>query len=42
MIEHLQGRENALKPLGWTGRKAEWIALACLHGDDQTDFLYQP
>ena len=33
MIEHLQGRENALAPLGWTGRKAEWIALACLHGD---------
>ena len=33
MIEHLQGRENALEPLGWTGRKAEWIALACLHGE---------
>ena len=32
-IEHLQGRENALEPLGWTGRKAEWIALACLHGE---------
>ena len=31
MIEHLQGREKALEPLGWTGRKAEWIALACLH-----------
>ena len=30
MIEHLQGREKALEPLGWTGRKAEWIALACL------------
>ena len=31
MIPHLQGREKALEPLGWTGRKAEWIALACLH-----------
>ena len=33
MIEHLQGRQKALEPLGWTGRKAEWIALACLHGE---------
>ena len=33
MIEHLQGRENALESLGWTGRKAELIALACLHGE---------
>ena len=31
MIEHLRGREQALEPLGWTGRKAEWIALVCLH-----------
>ena len=31
MIEHLRGRERALEPLGWTGRKAEWIALVCLH-----------
>ena len=31
MIEHLRGREQALGPLGWTGRKAEWIALVCLH-----------
>ena len=31
MIEHLQGRERALEGLGWTGRKAEWIALVCLH-----------
>lgn len=30
-IEHLQGRETALEPLGWTGRRAEWITLACLH-----------
>ena len=22
---------QALKPFGWTGRQAEWIALACLH-----------
>ena len=33
MIMHLAGRENALEPLGWTGRKAEWIALVCLHGE---------
>ena len=33
MIEHLAGRQNALEPLGWTGRQAEWIALACLHSD---------
>ena len=31
MIAHLQGREKALQSLGWTGRKAEWIALVCLH-----------
>lgn len=31
MIEHLQGPENALEPLGWMGRKVEWIALAYLH-----------
>ena len=31
MIEHLQGREKALEPLGWTGREAEWVALVCLH-----------
>ena len=31
MIEHLRGREQALGPLGWTGREAEWIALVCLH-----------
>ncbi len=33
MIEHLQGRENQLEPLSWTGKQAEWIVLACLHGD---------
>ena len=32
MIAHLQGRENSLEPFGWTGRKAEWVAFACLHG----------
>ena len=31
MIAHLRGREDALEPFGWTGRQAEWIALACLH-----------
>ena len=32
MIAHLKGRGKALAPFGWTGRRAEWIALACLHG----------
>ena len=32
MIAHLRGREKALEAFGWTGRRAEWIALACLHG----------
>ena len=31
MIAHLRGREDALEAFGWTGRQAEWIALACLH-----------
>ena len=31
MIPHLNGRAAALKPLGWTGRGAEWLALVCLH-----------
>lgn len=31
MTLHLKGREKALEALGWTGRKAEWIAFACLH-----------
>ena len=31
MIAHLQGREQALESFGWTGRRAKWIALACLH-----------
>ena len=31
MIAHLHGREQALEPFGWKERKAEWIALACLH-----------
>ncbi len=25
-------RAKALEPFGWTGRRAEWIALACFHG----------
>ncbi len=32
MIAHLKGRERALEPFGLTGRRAEWIALASLHG----------
>ena len=32
LIDHLKGREKALEPLGLTGRRAEWIALASLHG----------
>ena len=31
MTAHLKGREKALAAFGWTGRKAEWIALVCLH-----------
>ena len=31
MIAHLNGREKALEAFGWTGRRAEWIALVCLH-----------
>ena len=31
MIAHLKGREQALEAFGWTGAKAEWIALVCLH-----------
>ena len=31
MTLHLKGREKALEAFGWKGRKAEWIALACLH-----------
>ncbi len=32
MIDHLKGRDKALEPFGLTGRRAEWIALASLHG----------
>ncbi len=32
MIAHLKGRKKALEPFGLTGRRAEWIALASLHG----------
>jgi len=31
-VAHLKERAKALEPLGWTGRRAEWIALACCHG----------
>ena len=31
VISHLKGREQALEAFGWRGRKAEWIALVCLH-----------
>ena len=31
MIAHLKGREKALEAFGWKGKKAEWIALVCLH-----------
>ena len=30
-IAHLKGRAKALEPFGWRGRRAERIALACLH-----------
>ena len=29
---HLKERARALEPFGWTGRRAQWIALACFHG----------
>ena len=32
MIAHLGGRDRALETFGLTGRRAEWIALASLHG----------
>ncbi|MCY3678487.1 MAG: hypothetical protein OXH66_13020 [Gemmatimonadetes bacterium] len=32
LIRHLKGREKALEPFGLTGRRAEWVALASLHG----------
>jgi len=31
MTAGLEERAEALKPFGWKGRKAEWIALVCLH-----------
>ena len=31
MIVYLKGREKALACFGWTGLKADWIALVCLH-----------
>ncbi|MXW09174.1 MAG: hypothetical protein F4X47_11960 [Gammaproteobacteria bacterium] len=32
MIAHLKGRDRALEPFGLSGRRAEWIVLASLHG----------
>ena len=29
---HLKERAKALEPFGWTGRRAQWIALAGFHG----------
>ena len=31
-LAHLMERAKALVPFGWTGRRAQWIALACFHG----------
>ena len=31
-VPRLAERARALEPLGWTGRRAEWLALACFHG----------
>ena len=31
-VAHLKESASALEPLGWNGRRAEWIALACCHG----------
>lgn len=44
MTVYLKERAKALEPLGWKGRRAEWIALACFHGGvftraQWTDFL---
>ena len=32
MKAYLGGREEALRPLGWSGRRAEWITVVCLTG----------
>ena len=44
MTVDLKQHAKALEPFGWTGRRAEWIALACFHGGvftraQWTDFL---
>ncbi len=31
MVAHLRERADALVRVGWTRRKAEWLALVCLH-----------
>ena len=30
-VPHLEGREELLRPLGFSRRETEWIALVCLH-----------
>ena len=30
-VAHLRGRDKALATFGWTGERAAWIALVCLH-----------
>ena len=32
LVPSLRERASTLEPLGWRGRRAEWIALACCHG----------
>ena len=31
MITHLRGREEALKPFGWSQEDTEWVAMVCLN-----------
>lgn len=40
MIPEQPHRELQLKPFGWTGREAEWIALVCRHSGLFTDSQY--
>ena len=41
MIPHVHDRDKALAPLGWTGHKAEWIALVCLQSGVFTRAQYR-
>ena len=36
MIDYLRGYNTAPEPIGWSGRRAELIALACLHSGSFT------